>query len=105
VICGVSDLYVAANDDDEDFQWDRPGTALADVRLRRWIEAHQAAPLAVERIEVDRSGGFVLQFPQTFALEVFPAAGADPNYIREMWRIFQPGQDATHLVYLDQGIE
>ena len=105
VIAGVDDLYVPAVDDDEDFQWDRPGKALADIRLRTWIAAHSASPLAVERITVDRCGGFALYFPQTFAVEVFPAAGSDPSLIREMWRVFQPGRESDHFVYLDQGIE
>jgi hypothetical protein len=105
VITGVDDLYVPADEDDEDFQWDRPGKALADIRLRAWIAAHSASPLPVERIAVDRCGGFTLYFPQTFAVEVFPAAGSDPSLIREMWRVFQPGRESEHFVYLDQGIE
>jgi hypothetical protein len=105
VIAGLDDLYLPADDDDEDFRWDRPGKALADARLRAWVAAHSVSPLAVEQITVDRCGGFALHFPQTFAFEVFPAAGADPNVIREMWRLFQPGDESSHFVYLDQGIE
>ena len=105
VITGADDVYVPADDSEEDFQWDQPGKALADARLRSWISAHTASPLVVERIAVDRCGGFVLQFPQTFAFEVFPAAGADPSQIREMWRVFQPGRESPHFVYLDHGIE
>lgn len=105
VITGVDDLYVPADDTDEDFQWDRPGKALADLRLRTWVAAHAASPLAVEQITVDRCGGFVLQFPQTFAFEVFPVAGADPSVLREMWRLLQPARESAHFVYLDHGIE
>jgi hypothetical protein len=105
VIVGASDKFVPATDDEEDFRWDRPGRALGDVLLKGWIASHSGAPLCVESVDVDRCGGFVLRFPQTFALEVFPDAGSAPHDIREQWRLLQPGTVAPHFVYLNQGIE
>jgi hypothetical protein len=107
VVAGSSDLYVPFNPEaDEDaFQWDRPGDAMVDAHLERWIRAHATAPLTVSGIEVDRCGGFVLQLSQDFAVEVFPDASSEPHDVREQWRLLQPAQDAPHFVLMNQGVE
>lgn len=105
VVAGSSDLCVPADPDAdvESFRWDRPGDAVVDAHLKRWINAHSKAPLVVTRIDVDRCGGFVLRLSQEFAVEVFPDASSEPHDIREQWRLIQPGVDAPHFVVQNQG--
>ena len=107
VVAGSNDIYVPADPDidEADFRWDRPGASIGDERLRRWIEAHAAAPLIVQAVEIDRCGGFVLRLQQDFAFETFPDATSTPHDIREHWRLLQPGRDARHFVLLNQGVE
>jgi hypothetical protein len=105
IVAGSSDMYVPADPeaDEESFRWDRPGDAVADANLKRWIAAHSAAPLVVTAVDVDRCGGFVLQLSQEFAVEVFPTASSEPHDIREQWRLLMPGVEAAHFVLQNQG--
>jgi hypothetical protein len=107
VLVGSSDIYVPADPelDDADFRWDKPGDALADERLDRWIAAYETNPLVIQAVAVDRCGGFVLHLPHDFAFEVFPEATSAPHDIREQWRLLRPGEDSPHFVLLNQGIE
>ena len=107
VLAGSSDIYVPADPDidESDFRWDKPGGALGDERLGRWMAAYATAPLVVRAVEVDRCGGFVLRLPHDFAFEAFPNATSAPHDLREQWRLLRPGQDAPHIVLLNQGVE
>ena len=107
VVAGASDLFVPADPDvpDEEFQWDRPGAAIVDLHLRRWIGVHAVAPLRVTAVEVDRCGGFVLRLEKEFALEVFPDASAEPHDLREQWRLLQPGRETPHFVLGNHGVD
>lgn len=105
VIAGRSDMYVAADPElpEADFRWDRPGDALLDAQLRRWVDGHAAAPVRVEVIAVDRCAGFVARLAPACALEVFPDAFAVPHDLREQWRLLRPGVEAAHFVVNNHG--
>jgi hypothetical protein len=108
VLTGSSDLFVPADPmaDEGMFRWDKPGDAVVDLLVRRWVSAHAAKPLVVERVSVDRCGGFALSLSQEFAIEVFPDASAEPHDVREQWRLFRTeGDDERHFVWLNHGIE
>ncbi len=105
VITGRGDIYVPADPDEDeaDFQWDRPGRSIVDAQLRRWIDAHAGDPLRVVDIVIDRCAGFTLHLDQTVAIEVFPDAFAMPHDIREHWRLFAHGRDDSHFVVTNHG--
>ncbi|HEY0779781.1 MAG TPA: hypothetical protein VGD56_17570 [Gemmatirosa sp.] len=107
VVVGASDVFVPADPDvaEDAFRSDRRGASTADAHLRRWLTAHAAAPLPIERIHVDRCCGVALYLEQEFALEIFPDASSEPHDLREQWRLLRPGNDAEHLVVLNHGIE
>lgn len=108
ILTGSSDLFVPADPmaDEEMFRWDKPGDAVVDLHLRRWISTHATELLVVERSSVDRCGGFVLSLSQEFAIEVFPDASAERHDSREQWRSFRTeGEDSKHFVWLNHGIE
>jgi hypothetical protein len=99
-------MYVPATPDDTDeFQWDRPGSALADHRLNDWIRDHEADPLEVLGVDSDRCGGFTLDLGGGFAFEVFPEASLYEYEPREQWRLLSPGKETAHFVVLDTGVD
>lgn len=104
MITGASDVYVPADPDlnEADFRWDRPGQAIVDTQLERWVEA-AGQSLVVVSIEVDRCAGFTLRFARETALEVFPDAFAMPHDVREHWRLFRPGVEEPHFVATNHG--
>ena len=105
IITGRSDIFVPSDpdEDESEFQWDRPGRSIVDQQLSTWIEAHKDRPLAVLEITVDRCAGFAMRLEDLNSLEVFPDAFSMPHDIREHWRILQPGQDTPHFVVNNQG--
>jgi hypothetical protein len=100
VVTGSADVFTPANASipEWEFDPDRPGNAIADRELRRWLESYAHRPLAIVEVEVDRCGGFSLQLSEGFAFDVFPDASAqDPEY-GEYWRLLRPGQEIPHFV-------
>jgi hypothetical protein len=102
---GSADVYYPADDTVTELELDNlvRGRALLDVKLRHWLAAHAAQPLCVQTVSVDRCGGFVLGFNESYALEVFPNAGAPPDDPDEYWRLLQPGTEAPHFVMRSSG--
>ena len=105
VITGQNDMYVPADPDvdESDFRWDKAGSSIVDHQLRRWIQAHEQAPLRVVDISVDRCAGFILRFRHGIAFEIFPDAFSMPHDTREHWRIFEPGRETPHFVVNNHG--
>ena len=100
IVTGSADMYVPAGPDIPEWEFDanRPGNAVADRELRRWIDSYAHRPLAVVGVDVDRCGGFSLKLSEGFAFEVFPdRVAVDPRY-DEYWRLFQPALEARHFV-------
>ena len=79
-----------------DFDPDADRT-LCEARMAAWLHEHARAPLKVERVEADRTGGFRLFLERGFVLEAFPA-----NTLRgeefEHWRLFQSSQKDHFVV-------
>jgi hypothetical protein len=107
IVIGSADVFVPRDDDvpESEVVESRAGSTLVDAALRRWPAAHAAAPLRVDAVRVDRSGGFTLVLEQDFALETFPDASSPPRVIVEQWRLLQPAIDAEHFVMLNSGVE
>src|SRR5512142_2652596 len=74
IIVGSSDMYIPADEDanEESFEWDVPGNALADVRLAAWVSAGVDAAMIVSHALPDPCGGFTLQMSHGDKFEVFP---------------------------------
>jgi hypothetical protein len=105
VVAGSSDMLVPADPDDAAFDSGRPGAALGDAHLLRWLDAHAGAPLLVTGVQIDRCGGFVLQLSEEFAFEVFPDASTAPDDEREQWRLFEPARGTPHFVVSNRGVD
>jgi hypothetical protein len=100
IVTGSADMYSPADPELSawDFDENRPGNAVADRELRRWIDRYAHRPLAVVGIEVDRCGGFALKLSEGFAFEVFPDRVADDLEYGEFWRLLQPARETPHYV-------
>ena len=106
VVVASGDMFHPAADRDErEFDPGRPGDAVADTELRRWIDAHANAPLEVMSVDVDCVGGFALELARSNVVEVFPDVSAAVRPGVELWRLLRPGRDLAHVVLLSSGIE
>jgi hypothetical protein len=98
IVTGSADMFVPGPDTPEwNFDAGRPGDAVADLELRRWIDSYVDRPLVVVGIDMDRCGGFCVNLSEGFAFEAFPNSSGSDNE-SEQWRLLKPGQDTPHFV-------
>ena len=103
LVVGAGDMYIEGQPDasGREFTPERPGNAVADLRLREWLSAHAERPITVTGIEVDRCGGFALALSEDFMFEVFPDSFGDQSEDEvhsEYWRLLRPGREQPHFV-------
>ncbi len=98
VVVGSRDRMTPRGNPDEvpeGFAWNVPGSTLCDEKIEALLQAHAAAPLVVESVEMGRHGAFRLALSMSFALEGFPDDSID-----EQWRLLDRGDgDSEHYVY------
>jgi len=58
--------------------------------------------LVVERVSADNYGGVQIQLSGGYSLQFFPASTSE-HHASEHWRLFQPGNDADHVVATTNG--
>jgi len=99
IVVGAADMFECADSSIPEWAFDplRPGNAVADAKLRQWIDEYRHRPLVVLGTEVDRCGGFVLRLSEGVAFEVFPDTSASGDE-SEYWRLLRPGDDSPHFV-------
>ncbi|HWB30458.1 MAG TPA: hypothetical protein VG736_08155 [Vicinamibacterales bacterium] len=106
IVTGSGDIFECANPSAaSSFDPHRPGDAVADVRLRAWLDARANQPATIVGVDGDRCGGLCLQLTGDFRFEAFPETTAVPERFGEYWRLLRPGRDASHFVVRSCGIE
>ncbi len=98
------DRYVPAGDPEDDppgFEWDRPGANLCDERVAAFLSRQMEDPPVVLGIEPREAGAFAVRFERGIALEIFP----DDSRAIEHWRLFRPGSDDPHAVFVGTALE
>lgn len=110
-IVGPDGIVVGSEDrrypEDENSNWeefDPDGPTRCEARIMAWLREHSAAPLKIQRLEVDPVGGFKLFLQGDFILEAFPANSLQGEY-SERWRLFCPSEKRRHFVVCGYGVE
>jgi len=109
-IIGPDGVIVGSEDrnypEDENANWEKfdlDGPSRCEARMNGWLKEYSEAPLKVERVESDHTGGFELFLEHDFVLEVFPANSLRGEY-SEHWRLFRPTKEG-HFVVAGHGVE
>lgn len=98
IIVASRDRYEPANGDgDEDFDWDKPGANVCDLKITKWLSEIPNKPLTVIRVTGDDVGGLRLTLADDSHIEVFPDTSLVDEYA-EYWRFFRPSDGTKHLV-------
>jgi len=82
------------------FNWDVQGANRCDEALAA-LFADGARQYVVMRVQPGQAGELALLLEGGLTLQIFP----NDSLVGEHWRLFRPGSDAPHWVYIGNGLE
>jgi len=106
VLAGNRDLYYPRGYKDPNdeiprgFNWDVQGANRCDEALAA-LFADGARQYVVMRVQPGQAGELALLLEGGLTLQIFP----NDSLVGEHWRLFRPGSDAPHWVYIGNGLE
>jgi len=105
IVVASRDRYYSANcssyEDNQDFNWDVPGSNQCDQKIANFIESKSTKPLIILSVEADVVGSLRINLSEGYVLDLFP----DDSLGKEYWRFFKLNSDHTHFVVTGKGIE
>jgi hypothetical protein len=94
IITTSSEIYHAYNEeeDDDNFEWDRPGKSIYDVKLKNFLQSNLS--FNFDRFESKGLGDYTVYFDNGLEIQLFVNNSVD----YESWRVFILKGKSKHFV-------